>query len=235
MTSSVVPDGTTISLFQQNWRVYRIMVEENFLFHREVYACLRDILAGLEAPFRFLDVGCGDAACTASALKGSHVARYHGIDLAPEALAVAQVNLAGLPCPVSLEVGDYADALHHRTEPTDVVWIGLSLHHSRHDAKTSVLRDVRRFLMPGGLLLLYENTRREGESRDEWLARWDLQRPAWTAYDDADWTTMRDHVHSADFPETGSDWHRLGKAAGFREVRDLFVAPTELFTMYAMT
>jgi SAM-dependent methyltransferase len=211
------------------------MVEENFLFHREVYACLRDVLARLEAPFRFLDVGCGDAACTAGALKGSHVACYHGIDLAPEALAVAQVNLAGLPCPVSLEVGDYADALHHRTEPTDVVWIGLSLHHSRHDAKTSVLRDVRRFLMPGGLLLLYENTRREGESRDEWLARWDRQRPAWTAYDDADWTTMRDHVRSADFPETRSDWHRLGKAAGFREVRDLFVAPTELFTMYAMT
>ena len=235
MTSSVAPDGTTISLFQQNWRVYRIMVEENFLCHREVYECLHDVLARLEAPFRFLDVGCGDAACTAVALKGSRVDCYHGIDLAPEALAVARVNLASLPCPVSLEVGDYADALSRRTEPTDVVWIGLSLHHSRHDAKKSVLRDVRRFLMPGGLLLLYENTRREGESRDEWLARWDLQRPAWTAYDDADWTTMREHVRSADFPETRSDWHRLGKAAGFREVRDLFVAPTGLFTMYAMT
>jgi hypothetical protein len=44
------------------------------------------------------------------ALRGTHIASYHGIDLAPEALVAAQVNLGGLPCPVSLEVGDYADA-----------------------------------------------------------------------------------------------------------------------------
>jgi SAM-dependent methyltransferase len=235
MTPSLAPDETTVSLFQQHWRVYRIMVEENFLCHREVYACLHDVLAGLEAPFRFLDVGCGDAACAAVALRGTHVASYHGIDLAPEALAAAQVNLGGLPCPVSLEVGDYADALHHRTAPADVVWIGLSLHHSRHPAKRAVLRDVRRILVSGGLLLLYENTRRDGESRATWLARWDLQRPAWTTYDDADWTMMRDHVRAADHPETCSDWHRLAEATGFHEVRELFVAPTDLFRMYAMT
>lgn len=234
MTSSSIPDGTTISLFQQHWRVYHIMVEENFLCHREVYAHLHDTLAELEAPFRFLDVGCGDAACVAVALRGTRVAFYHGIDLAPEALVAAQVNLGNLPCRVSLEVGDYANALHHRTEPADVVWIGLSLHHSRQLAKRAVLRDVRRILVPGGLLLFYENTRRDGESRDQWLARWDLQRPAWTAYSDADWTMMRDHVRAADYPETCSDWHRLAEAAGFRDMRELFVAPTDLFRMYAM-
>jgi SAM-dependent methyltransferase len=234
MPFSSVPDGTTITLFQQHWRVYRLMVEENFLCHREVYARLRDVLAGLEVPFRFLDVGCGDAACAAVALRRTQVASYHGIDLAPEALAVAQANLGSLACRVRLEVGDYADVLHHGTEPADVVWIGLSLHHSRHTAKRAVLRDVRRILAPGGLLLFYENTRRDGESRDEWLARWDLQRPAWTAYDDADWTLMRDHVRSADYPETCSGWHRLAEETGFRAVRELFVAPTDLFRMYAM-
>jgi methylase of polypeptide subunit release factors len=122
---------TAVSLFQQHWRVYRIMVEENFLCHPEVYARLHDVLAGLEAPFQFLGVGCGDAAYAATVLREAHVASYHGIDLAPEALAAAQINLGSLPCPVSLEVAHYADALRHRTEPADVVWIGLSLHHSR--------------------------------------------------------------------------------------------------------
>ncbi|WP_201834767.1 class I SAM-dependent methyltransferase [Microvirga zambiensis] len=234
MPSSFVPDETTISLFQQHWRVYRIMVEENFLCHREVYDRLHEFLAELEAPFRFLDVGCGDAACAAVALKETPIASYHGIDLAPEALVKAQINLTDLSCPVSLEVGDYAHALHHRTAPADVVWIGLSLHHSRRRGKLTVMRDVRRILAPGGILLFYENTRRDGESRDEWLARWDLQRPAWTAYDDADWTMMRNHVRAADYPETCSDWHRMAEAAGFSEVRELFVAPTDLFRMYAM-
>ena len=82
MTSSSIPDGTTISLFQQHWRVYRIMVEENFLCHREVYACLHDVLAGREVLFRFLDVGFGDAACATAALRETRVASYHGIDLA---------------------------------------------------------------------------------------------------------------------------------------------------------
>ena len=36
MTRSSAPDESTVSLFQQHWRVYRILVEENFLFHREV-------------------------------------------------------------------------------------------------------------------------------------------------------------------------------------------------------
>jgi len=234
MPSSSAPNETTISLFQQNWRVYRIMVEENFLCHQEVYARLHEFLAELEAPFRFLDVGCGDAACAAVALEGTHVASYHGIDLAPEALVKAQVNLMRLPCPVSLEVGDYANALHHRAAPADVVWIGLSLHHSRHRGKITVMRDVRRILVPGGFFLFYENTSRNGESREEWLARWDLQRSAWKAYDDADWTMMRDHVRAADYPETCSDWHRMAEAAGFCEVRELFVAPTDLFRMYAM-
>jgi len=233
MALSSAPDESTVSLFQQNWRVYRILVEENFLFHREVYARVHELLTNLEKPFRFLDLGCGDAAQSALALKETSVAAYHGVDLAPEALAVAQKMVASLPCPVSLEVGDYTDALRRRTDPADVVWIGLSLHHCRHDAKEAVLHDIRRILVPGGLLLFYENTSPDGESRDDWLARWDLQRPAWTAYDDADWTMMRDHVRSADFPETCSDWRRLAHATGFCEVLEPFVAPTDLFRMYS--
>jgi ubiquinone/menaquinone biosynthesis C-methylase UbiE len=233
MSSSSAPDETTVSLFQENWRVYRIMVEENFLSHREVYSQLHASLAELDRPFRILDVGCGDAAYSALALKGTQVAAYHGIDLSPEALAVAKKTLGSLRCPITLEVGDYAEALQRYSGSADVVWIGLSLHHSQNAAKQMVLREIRRILLPGGLFLFYENTSRDDESRDDWLARWDLQRPAWTAYDDADWNTMRDHVRSADFPETGSNWRRLAERTGFPKVRELFVAPTDLFRMYA--
>jgi SAM-dependent methyltransferase len=233
MTHSLKPDESTVSLFQRHWRVYRIMVEENFLFHREAYVQLHEILAGIEAPFTFLDIGCGDAAHSALALKGTRVAAYQGIDLAPEALAFARKVLGSLHCPVSLEEGDYADALRSRTEPADVVWSGLALHHCRDDAKKAVLEDIRRILVPGGLFVFYENASPDGESRDGWLSRWDLQRPAWSAYDDADWTLMRDHVRAADFPETSSRWRQLAHETGFQAVEELFVAPTDLFRMYA--
>ena len=49
----------------------------------------------------------------------------------------------------------------------------------------------------------------------------------------ADWTMMREHVGAADFPETRSNWRRLAQATGFEDVQELFVAPTDLFRMYA--
>ena len=45
---------------------------------------------------------------------------------------------------------------------------------------------------------------------------------------------MRDHMREADYPETCTDWHRLAEVTSFREVRELFVVPTDLFRMYAM-
>ena len=55
----------------------------------------------------------------------------------------------------------------------------------------------------------------------------------WTAFTDADWQALWDHVHTADFPETDSTWRRLGSDAGFGSVRQLFRSPTDLFRLYS--
>jgi hypothetical protein len=47
-----------------------------------------------------------------------------------------------------------------------------------------------------------------------------------------EYEAMAAHVHANDFPETPSQWHSLGREAGFGRVRELFVAPTGLFRMY---
>jgi len=47
-----------------------------------------------------------------------------------------------------------------------------------------------------------------------------------------EYEAMRAHVRDNDFPETTSQWHLLGREAGFGRVRELFVAPTDLFRMY---
>ena len=47
-----------------------------------------------------------------------------------------------------------------------------------------------------------------------------------------EYEAMAAHVRANDFPETTSQWQSLGREAGFRRVRELFVAPTDLFRMY---
>jgi methylase of polypeptide subunit release factors len=106
------------------------VVENNYLFHREAYQRLHNILiAEIAGPFSFLDVACGDATATVDALKGTQVAHYHGVDVSRSALDIAQKTLRVLSCPVNLYESDFVQALKDWRDPVGVVWIGLSLHH----------------------------------------------------------------------------------------------------------
>ncbi len=226
-------DPSTVTMFQQDWNIYRKMVDNNFLFHREAYTSLHDFLVGEVArPFRFLDIACGDASSSAGALRGTQISHYRGIDFSALALENAAKSLAPMECEVALEQGDFLDALSGRADLADVAWIGLSLHHLRGDEKLAFMREVRRILPDDGMLLIYENTTRDGEDRDAWMSRWDLQKPIWTAYTEAEWNAMAAHVHAADFPESDATWRRLGEQAGFSQTRAMFTSPPDLFRLY---
>lgn len=222
-------------IFQRDWQIYRKFIDNNYLFHREAYACLRSVLAQQMAgrPFSFLDIACGDARASIEALHGTGIAHYEGIDLSRAALDIADASLPALGCPFVLNEGDFAELLPQREEPVDVVWIGLSLHHLRTPEKRTVMRSLRSILGEDGRFLIYENTSPDGEDREGWLERWQAQRPFWTAFDATEWDVTWDHVSAADFPETVSGWQNLAQEAGFERVRELFVAPSDLFRLYS--
>ena len=99
---SDVTNTSALNLFQRDWQTYRKVVENNYMFHREVYRRLRQILMEAPRPFRFLDIACGDASASVEALKGTRVSHYHGIDLSAPALDLAREVLTTLGCPVTL-------------------------------------------------------------------------------------------------------------------------------------
>jgi Methyltransferase domain len=227
------PDASAQALFHQEWQIYRTMIDHNYLYHREVYGCLHRILIDeAPQPFRFVDVACGDATEIVGALRGTRISQYHGIDLSRTALDIARPAVAALGCPVKLEQRDLVEALRDRAEPADVVWISLSLHHLLTPAKHAVMRAIRGIVGERGLLMIYEPASPDGEDRAGWMRRWDEQQPVWTAYKPAEWDRLVDHVHAADFPETASRWHELGREAGFDTVQEVFVAPSNLLRMY---
>ena len=230
---SVTSGSSAAVLFQRQWRVYRKVVDNNYLFHREAYEQLHNLLiAEVANPFSFLDVACGDASATVDALKGTQVAYYHGIDVSHSALDIAEQTLRVLSCPVNLSEGDFVQALKDWRDPVGVVWIGLSLHHLDTPEKLNVMRDVRRIIGGQGVFAVYENASPDGEDREQWHRRWDLQKLHWTAYTREEWDAITAHVHASDIPETTSRWHELGHEAGFSNVREVFTAPSNLFRMY---
>jgi hypothetical protein len=218
------PSGTSGSsaaaLFQRQWRIYRKVVDNDYLFHREAYERLHNLLiAELAGPFYFLDVACGDASATVDALKGTQVAHYQGIDVSRSALDIAEQTLGVLSCPVNLYESDFVQALKD--------W-----HHWTRRKKLNVMRDVRRIVGGQGVFAVYENTSPDGEDREHWHRRWDLQKLHWTAYTMEEWDAITAHVHASDIPETASRWHELGHEAGFSNIREVFTAPSDLFRMY---
>ena len=233
-TRGDVLDEPAAALFQQQWQVYRKFVDNNYLYHREAYGQLHQILVDAAVqPFRFLDIACGDASATAEALKGTRIAHYHGIDLSQAALELASKALETLGCPVTLDHRDFVEALSDWHEPADVAWLSLSLHHLRGPEKLDFMRKIRGVVADRGLFLIYDTASPDGEDREAWLSRWEHQnRPLWTALTPEEFEAMRAHVHAYDFPETTSRWHSLAHDAGFSRVRELFIAPTDLFRMY---
>jgi SAM-dependent methyltransferase len=225
------------SWFLDGWRTYRKFLDLNYMFHREVYACLRGVLLS-EAPprFHFLDVACGDAAASIVALAGTDIGRYTGIDISRPALELAKAELAVLTCPVTLIEQDFVGALAAWTEPVDVVWIGQSLHHLGPEGKQAVARDVRRILAPGGLFLIWEPTTLPGEDRIGWVDRVaERGRVFWSEFDDKERQTVVDHCRASDYPESAAWWLSLGKTAGFAASRDLLEAPPALGRVYSFS
>lgn len=220
--------------FTQQWKLYRKLVVNDYVFHREVYATLhRVLLADFARPFRFLDLACGDAQGVVGALQGTQVAHYHGVDLSRPALDMARRSVDALGCPVELDQRDFVAAMADRPERADMVWIGLSLHHLLPPAKLTVLHEARGVVGDAGQLLIYEPTSPDGEDRAGYLARFaSVSQPLWQALTPAEWAGILAHVTHCDYPETVSGWTALGHEAGFAVVEQLFVAPTDLYRLF---
>jgi SAM-dependent methyltransferase len=232
--ASPVVDEQAMEAFRHQWQTYSKVVDNDYLSHQAVHTVLhRELVTDVNRPFRFLDLACGDARLTVAALQGTPVIHYHGIDLSAPALAMARQTVEALACPVELEQEDFVSEMRARSEPADVVWIGLALHHLQTPVKGVLMREVRATVGDDGRFLIYEPVRHEGESRPAYLDRFEqINHSAWAALTPEEWAAMLAHVRAADFPEPTSVWTQLGHDAGFSEVCELFTDPTGFYTVF---
>lgn len=229
-----VVDAAALAQFQEQWATYRKLITSNSLSHREVGGILRDTLnAVFASPFTFLDIACGDASVMKTALRGTKVRHYHGIDLSQPALELAAANLAGSPFEVDLDHRDFVDAMMRRPEHADAAWCGLSIHHLSTPDKLRLMKAIRGATGARGIFLLYEPTRRDNEDRAAFLERFSrTNKPLWKALTPSEWDQIWHHVTTCDFPETAAGWRELGREAGFAQARQVFVDPTDFFRLF---
>jgi hypothetical protein len=84
--------------------------------------------------------------------------------------------------------------------------------------------------------MIYEATLDEGETREDYLARFRrVNRPAWSFLSDEEWAEIDHHVTTSEYPETSANWIRLGREAVFADARELFCDPTGFYRITATT
>lgn len=224
-----------LEIFLRQWDLYRKIIDNDYFSGVDAYPVLgRFLREEVLRPFRFMDLACGDASGIFGALKGTQIAHYHGVDLSLPALELAKRQLDVLPCVVTLEHADFADAVQDHAQTPDVVWIGLSLHHLPTLKKRDMMRDIRKLIAADGAFVIYEPTLRDGEDVPAYLDRFEeFARRTWTVCTPEELDMALEHVRTCDVPETGGDWTALAREAGFSKGKELFRAPTDLFRMFA--
>ena len=221
-----------VHAFFSQWEIYRLCIEHNTLFHREVGAILRRELLARPEPFTFLDLACGDADLTAAALRGAKVSAYTGVDFSAPALALAANKVAQLACPRTLHEADFTEFLCGNEETFDVIYLGLSLHHLEREAKSVTIKRLRQATAPGGTFYLFEPILHGGEGREGYVERWACAMDGpYDPFPAAARDALRDHVTESERPESAEDYQSFAREAGFNRGEALFTDPGNFYAL----
>ncbi|ARO88291.1 class I SAM-dependent methyltransferase [Nitrosospira lacus] len=214
------PEPTDI--FTRSWSLYDLLTEYNYMFHKEIYQEIGELLKlrGDQGYYRLLDLGCGNARYLAPCLKQAAPALYEGVDLSEAALTEARGYLADLPGQVILTHGDLLEAMESTEKTWNVIFTGFAIHHLMPDEKIRFFHAAGRCLSENGWLILVDVVREEHQDRESYLNRYlKFMRETWTKVPQDQLEEACAHVHDHDYPECLSTLREMAAGAGLRSTR----------------
>jgi len=224
---------SAVHAFFSQWDIYRLCIEHNMLFHREVGAILRCELLAKTEPFNFLDLACGDADLTTAALRGSKIGNYTGVDFSAPAVALAANKIAEFGIPRTLHEEDFTAFLRRNREQFNVIYLGLSLHHLECETKREMMNHLKRVTAPGGVFYLFEPILHGGEDREGYVARWTAAMDGpYDPFPSAARDALREHVRESERPESADEYLASAREAGFLSGEILFTDPNNFYSLF---
>jgi len=214
MPISPTADDQT-ALFRKSWTLYDAISEKNYMFHREIYAQVADLLYQRYqiGPYHLLDLGCGNARFLAPCLQAAPPASYNGVDLSLSALDEARTYLNGI-LNTALHHQDMLQAVEDTDSAFDIIFTGFAVHHLDATAKQQLFHACSQHLVPGGQIIMVDVVREEAQTREQYLDGYlNFMRTQWTEVLPEHLDEACAHVAAYDFPETLSDLTHMAKQA----------------------
>lgn len=221
---------TTKDFFEE-WHPYDLLIRHNSMRHQEMIDCLAHWWEKTcSEGSSLLELGCGNAYVVSEALGQQSGLHYTGIDLSETALSGARQKLEGRDWAVELIEGDVLSRIEDLDRKFDCIVSGFSLHHFSPANTQRLLRAMKRLLLSGGVVIVYDIVTREDESRNNYLERL----IAGTDFDGFGFSqsqraTVCDHIRTYDFPVSLSSWNTWADEAGFEHVSCAYRDPEEYY------
>ena len=212
----------SIEIFTRSWSLYDLITEHNYMFHREIYSGIEDLLKQRDdhENYRLLDLGCGSARYLAPCLKRLPPKLYEGVDLSEAALAEAREYLAELPGEVVLTHGDLLKTIESTDKTWDVIFSGFAIHHLMPEEKARFFRAAGQCLSEKGWLVMVDVVREENQDRDSFLDGYlRFMREKWTEVPQDQLEEACAHVQDHDYPECLATLAQMAEEAGLDSTR----------------
>lgn len=232
-----IPKDISTEIFIKNWTLYRKIIENDNMSHRDGYAKLKEVLINeIDRPFSFLDLACGDAYYSSKTLKDTAAEKYIGIDVSDQALELARKEFVDLKLEASFERADFVNFLDFVDTKVDVIWVGFSVHHLDTENKLNFMKNVKTALSRNGIFMLYEPIFIENENRELYFERFkETFYKHWKGLSQEEGEALLEHVKESEKPETTENWIKLGKEAGFDNSERVFTEKTGLYEIFKYT
>ncbi len=220
MSLSLTQDDNT-ALFRKAWTLYDAISEKNYMFHREIYAHVAELLQQRHAqgPYHLLDLGCGNARFLAPCLQAAPPASYDGVDLSASALEEARTYLKGI-ANAALHHKEMLQAVEATDSAFDLIFTGFAVHHLDAADKQRLFTACAERLVPGGSLIMVDVVREDEQTREQYLHGYlNFMRTQWTEVVSEHLDEACAHVTAYDFPETLADLTGMAKEAGLAQTQ----------------
>ena len=205
-------------IFIHNWKIYRKVIESDYMSHRQIGSITRNVLKTFSAscPLDILDLGCGDADQIAIVLKTMEVATYTGIDLSPQAIEIAEKNLTPLSCLLEFRIGRMEDEINLLEKEYNLVFSSFAIHHLPDQQKKSFIEECFRRTSSNGLFMLIDIKRQPGQTIEQYRSAYaEWIRSEWHHLNKEEQESIIAHLQECDFPVEITTYKKWALEAGF--------------------
>jgi ubiquinone/menaquinone biosynthesis C-methylase UbiE len=219
--------------FNEQWKVYQKVLNNNYMGHREIYSILHELLVSyFQKPFKVLELGCGDASFTAQALLNTNIVSYEGIDFSTPALEIAKQNMAIIQCDQTFTQGDFSELVpqlvQDQQKTFDAILISFALHHLHLQQKDYFIGQLKSLLASGGIFILIDVFRQEEEDRESCLKHYlEGVQKYWSLLTPQEYSMVENHISSSDFPETQQTLQEISQKYNFTQLKCLYSHPQD--------